>query len=104
VKRTPEIFRLAQQRQAGDRHGTGFHLIFVYRVVNIDFMELTTAQAAAKLGVTQPRIRQLILAGTIKARLLTPRTLVIDERELRKPAVLHRGKPGRPRKMKQKKV
>jgi hypothetical protein len=77
-------------------------LSFVYRVVNVSSMELTTAQAAAKLGVTQPRIRQLILAGTIKARLLTPRTLVIDERELRKPAVLNRGKPGRPPKAKAK--
>jgi hypothetical protein len=56
-------------------------------------MELTTSQAAAKLGVTPGRIRQMVLAGQIKARHLTPRMLLIDARELRK--VKHR-KLGRP--------
>jgi excisionase family DNA binding protein len=56
-------------------------------------MELTTAQAAAKLGVSQGRIRQLVLAGRIKARHLTPRMLLIDAKELTK--VKYR-KPGRP--------
>jgi excisionase family DNA binding protein len=59
----------------------------------IMWMELTTAQAAAKLNVTQGRVRQLVLAGRIKARSLTPRLLLIDEKELKK---LKNRKPGRP--------
>jgi excisionase family DNA binding protein len=57
-------------------------------------MELTTAQAAGRLGVSQSRIRQLVLAGKIKARHLTPRVLLIDEKEFNRPGVADRGKPG----------
>ena len=57
-------------------------------------MELTTAQAAAKLGVTAGRVRQMVLAGEIPARLLTPRLLLIDERDLAK---VKRRKVGRPK-------
>jgi excisionase family DNA binding protein len=56
-------------------------------------MELTTAQAAARLGVSQRRVRQLVLAGRIKARHLTTRMLLIDEKELAK---VKTRKPGRP--------
>jgi len=56
-------------------------------------MELTTAQAAKKLGVTPGRVRQFVLAGRIKARHVTPSVLVIDEKELAK---LKNRKPGRP--------
>jgi excisionase family DNA binding protein len=57
------------------------------------WMELTTAQAAAKLGISQGRVRQLVLAGRIKARRLTPRLLLIDAKELAK---VKDRKPGRP--------
>jgi excisionase family DNA binding protein len=56
-------------------------------------MELTTKQVAERLGVGQPRVRQLVLAGRIKARHLTPRILLIDEKELDK---VKDRKPGRP--------
>jgi excisionase family DNA binding protein len=58
-------------------------------------MELTTAQAAKRLGISQPRVRQMIRTGRIKARLFAPRLLLIDEKELVKPSVKNR-KPGRP--------
>jgi excisionase family DNA binding protein len=58
-------------------------------------VELTVNQAAKRLGVTPGRVRQMIVAGQIKARLFAPRLLVIDEKELNKPAVKNR-KPGRP--------
>ena len=58
-------------------------------------MELTTKQFAAKLGVSHQRVRQMIDEGKIKARLVTPRLLLIDEKELAKPSVKNR-KPGRP--------
>lgn len=56
-------------------------------------MELTTAQAAAKLGVSQRRVRALVTSGRIKARYLNPRIMLIDETELAKVKVR---KPGRP--------
>jgi excisionase family DNA binding protein len=56
-------------------------------------MELTTGQAAKKLGVSQSRIRALVKAGRIKARHLTTRMLLIDSRELAK---VKDRKPGRP--------
>jgi excisionase family DNA binding protein len=64
-------------------------------------MELTVQQAAKRLGVTPGRVRQMILAGQIKARLFAPRLLVIEEKELNKPAVKNR-RPGRrwPKKVK----
>jgi excisionase family DNA binding protein len=67
-------------------------LTFHYDVVIVEPMELTTAQAAARLGISQGRVRQLVLAGRIKARHLTARMLLIDARELEK--VKHRP-PGR---------
>ncbi len=57
-------------------------------------MELTTAQAAKKLGVSQSRVRALINAGRIKARHLTPRMMLIDAKELAK---VRTRKPGRPK-------
>ena len=68
-------------------------------------MELTVAQFAKEIGVVPSRVRQMILAGEIKARHLTPRMLMIDAKELGKvpkdrrpgPKVRIR-KPGRPRK------
>jgi hypothetical protein len=56
-------------------------------------MEITVHQAADKLGVTPGRVRQLITAGRIKARYLTPRMMVIDVKELAK---VKNRKPGRP--------
>jgi predicted DNA-binding protein (UPF0251 family) len=56
-------------------------------------MELTTAQAAAKLGVSQRRVRALVTSGRIKARYLNPRIMLIDEKELAK---VKTRKPGRP--------
>ena len=60
-------------------------------------MEITVHQAADRLGVTPSRVRALIYAGRIKARLLTPRMMLIDVRELAK--VKHRP-TGRPAKRK----
>jgi excisionase family DNA binding protein len=70
-------------------------LTFIIYVANNVAVEITTAEAAKRLGVTQQRIRQLISDGTIKARHLTGRMLLIDEQELEKPVALNRGKPGR---------
>ena len=56
-------------------------------------MELTSKQAAERLGVSPSRVRQLVLAGEIKSRLLTPRLMLIDEREVAK---FKRPKMGRP--------
>jgi excisionase family DNA binding protein len=55
---------------------------------------LTTAQAAARLGVNASRVRQLILSGQLKARKVG-RDWLIDERSLKAVAVR---RPGRPRK------
>jgi excisionase family DNA binding protein len=63
-----------------------------YKVIVIP-MELTTAQAAEKLGVSQSRVRQFVLAGRIKPRYLTRRMMLIDEKELAK---VRNRKPGRP--------
>jgi len=59
-------------------------------------MELTSRQAAERLGVCPSRIRQFVMEGRIKARLLTPRLMLIDEKELRKIKDLRFGpKPGK---------
>jgi hypothetical protein len=58
-------------------------------------MEITVHKAADRLGVTPGRVRQLISMGRIKARHLTARMMLIDERELSKPNVKNRA-PGRP--------
>jgi excisionase family DNA binding protein len=72
-------------------------LDYPYPIVRIKCaMELTTGQAAERLGVNPARIRQLVLAGVIKARKPSPRVMLIDERELEKPAVKDRRGPGRP--------
>jgi excisionase family DNA binding protein len=60
-------------------------------------MEITVQQAADKLGVSRGRVHQLIEAGRIKARYITPHLRLIDVRELAK--VKHRP-TGRPRKNK----
>jgi len=56
-------------------------------------VELTTAQVANRLGVSRQRVLALVKAGRIKARLPSPRLLLIDERELAK---VKNRKPGRP--------
>jgi excisionase family DNA binding protein len=58
-------------------------------------MDMTVQQAAKRLKVTPARVWQLIDAGRIKARYLSPRVVLIDEKELAKPTVKNR-KPGRP--------
>lgn len=54
---------------------------------------LTTAQAAAELGISDSRVRQLILAGRLKFIRVGQRGLLIERAALR--AVRNR-KPGRP--------
>lgn len=56
---------------------------------------LTTAEAADRLGVTAPRIRQLVLNGRLPAQKLG-RDLFIDEKDLK---LVTDRKPGRPRKL-----
>ena len=63
-------------------------------VVNINSMELTVRQFAARLGVDPSRIRQMVVAGELKPRYLNPRMMLIDERQLSK--AMKRRKPGRP--------
>lgn len=55
---------------------------------------MTTSEAAARLGVTQARIRQMILAGQLRAKKVG-RDWAIEERNLGRVAVR---KVGRPRK------
>lgn len=43
---------------------------------------LTTTQAAELLGVNASRVRQLVIAGKLKATRIGPRMLVIDEAEI----------------------
>jgi excisionase family DNA binding protein len=57
-----------------------------------DPRHLTTAQAARELGVSPSRVRQLVLAGRLRATKLG-RDLLIDPRDL--DAVRDR-RPGRP--------
>jgi excisionase family DNA binding protein len=58
-------------------------------------MDITVGQAAKRLKVTPGRVWQMIDAGKIKARYLSPRVVLINDAELSKPAVKNR-KPGRP--------
>ncbi len=55
---------------------------------------LTTSEAAERLGVTAPRIRQLVLNGRLPAQKLG-RDLFIDEKDLK---LVADRKVGRPRK------
>lgn len=59
---------------------------------------LTTTQAAELLGVNASRVRQLIIAGKIKATRIGPRMLVIDEAEIEAYRKTPPPKTGRPRK------
>jgi hypothetical protein len=59
-------------------------------------MEITVGQTAVRLGVTRGRVWQMILAGQINARRLSPRVVLIDVKELAKSSVKNR-KPGRPK-------
>jgi hypothetical protein len=59
-------------------------------VVRMYEMELTVREAAARLGVTPGRIRQLVMDGRIKPRYLNPRMMLIDDRELTKPTITDR--------------
>jgi excisionase family DNA binding protein len=61
---------------------------------------ISTAEAAERLGVTKPRVHQLINAGRLPA-LRIGRTYAIDEADLKK---LGSRKPGRPRTRKQRKA
>jgi excisionase family DNA binding protein len=56
---------------------------------------LTTQQAAEKLGISDARIRQLILNGRLPAQKLG-RDLFIEESDLR---LVSERRPGRPRKV-----
>lgn len=56
---------------------------------------LTTAEAAARLGVSVPRVRQLVLENRLPAQKLG-RDLFIDERDLK---LVEGRKVGRPRKV-----
>lgn len=56
--------------------------------------DLTTAQAAAVLGVTPARVRQYIADGRLPARALTPRLHLVRAADVAK---LVRRKPGRPK-------
>ena len=71
------------------------HLTAYRYMATIVPMEYTSQQAAAKLGVSPARIRQLCIRGEVKYRLLTPRLALIDGKSL---AGLKRRKAGRPRK------
>jgi excisionase family DNA binding protein len=59
---------------------------------------LTTQEAAAKLGVSDARIRQLILEGKLPAQKYGQRSILIDEDDLDKVTIY--GKAGRPSKVK----
>ncbi len=54
---------------------------------------LTTKEAAAALGISPSRVRQLIKAGRLPATLVAGRDWLINETDLAKVAVR---KPGRP--------
>lgn len=56
---------------------------------------LTTAQVAAKLGITQRRVQALVAAGRLKAVEVTPRFFLISAASL---AAFRARGPGRPRK------
>lgn len=56
---------------------------------------ITTAEAAARLGVSPARVRAMIAAGQIKATDVTTRLKLIDPRQLARVAGR---KPGRPKK------
>jgi predicted site-specific integrase-resolvase len=56
-------------------------------------MELTSRQFADRLGVSPTRVRQWVSQGRIKARLITARLQLIDEREMAK---VKDRRPGRP--------
>ena len=60
---------------------------------------LTTQQAAERLGISQPRIYQLISEGRLRAQKVG-RDYVIDEGDLKQ--VENRPSPGRPSKAKAK--
>ena len=53
-------------------------------------MEITVREAAGRLGISPARIRQMVLDGRIKPRYLNARMMVIDERQLDKPAITNR--------------
>lgn len=55
-------------------------------------MEITTEQAAARLGITPRRVRALITAGRLKAKKIG-RDYVIDTRQLDKFIPLPPGRP-----------
>lgn len=59
---------------------------------------LTTAQVAAILDTDPRYVRRLIKAGKLKATLITPRLLLIDERDLEQYRQEYpKSKAGRPR-------
>ena len=63
-------------------------------MLNIEFV--TTEEAAAIIGVTASRVRQLRLAGVLKAERIGFRTLLIPRSEAERIASLKQ-KTGRPR-------
>ena len=59
--------------------------------------QLTTPEAARKLGVTDARVRQIIAAGRLPARKFGP-VWLIEESDLDRVRVRRAGRPGhRPR-------
>jgi excisionase family DNA binding protein len=67
----------------------------------IERVDLTTSEAAARLGISDAYVRQLIAAGRITARRSGPRVLLIDETEIerfqreRRPRGWPKGRPRR---------
>ena len=58
-------------------------------------MIISTADAAAKLGVSAIRVRQLIARGRLPATLIG-RTWAVDEKDLAKVKVRKPGRPPKP--------
>lgn len=56
---------------------------------------LTVAEAAALLGVSTARVRQLVAAGRLKSLKVSPRKLFVYPQSVR---TFERRRPGRPRK------
>lgn len=57
---------------------------------------LTTAQAAARLGITDSQVRRLIIQGKLKARKPSPRVILVNEASVAR--YLETRRLGRPRK------
>jgi excisionase family DNA binding protein len=63
-------------------------------------VELTSEQVAARLGVTESRIRQLVIAGRLTPSRTVGKGYLFDEAAIDAFATLPRSRTGRPRKQK----